>query len=123
MGLLSKIATFFISKILRLPPTISTVGADVLIEEAVTKAPIKTETISEITTYRKYISMIAYDNPKRQFYALTYEDNDEDREEELVQALIEFFNSEGFVFASDYGYSQDEASGNPIYPEIEVNYL
>lgn len=130
MGLFAKIASFIIHKILRLPDTVSTVGADLLINEAVAKAaPIvaasaKTEDIPIETDWtRKYISMIAYDNPNRQFYALTFEDNDVDREQELVQALVEFFGSEGFVFSSDYGYSSDSGKGSPIFPDIEVSYL
>lgn len=77
--------------------------------------------------FRHYLSALAYCGGKKiQFYALTFDVNDLDREEELFNAIIEeTFDSCGNW--DDTGYEITESnegmdSGNS-YPEIEVGRL
>lgn len=73
---------------------------------------------------RKFVAGLVYCHGKKQsYYALTYEDNDTDREQELLDA-IESETSDHCSSLRDYhGYSQDAVEKEDpehIYPDIEV---
>jgi len=77
--------------------------------------------------HRKFIGTQKYGGSNRQFFALTFEQNDTDREAELLGALDDFLNNTGFVeSAGDTGYSDqivEAPDTNYIYDSIQVGQL
>lgn len=77
---------------------------------------------------RKFIGTTKYKGNPRQFFALTYEANDEDREIELLEALNQFLNEEYVDAAGNTGYADDfvdatEVDEGFIFPNIQVGDL
>lgn len=77
---------------------------------------------------RKFIGTQKYKGNSRQFFALTYESNDIDRESELLQTLDGFLNDEYVKSASNTGYSDDIIESNEvqtefIFPNVQVGEL
>jgi len=76
--------------------------------------------------HRKFIGTAKYQNKPRQWFAVTYEANDIDRETELLRGLKQHLN-EHFVDATgDTGYSDqvtETFDPNYVYPSIQVGEL
>jgi len=79
--------------------------------------------------YQKFIGTQKYRGNPRQFYAITFEKNDIDREEELLDALDDYLGRRGYIDgAGNTGYASDkikrpDISFNAIYPKIETGEL
>ena len=77
---------------------------------------------------RKFIGTQKYKDNPRQFFAVTYEKNDIDRESELLIALGKLLNENYVQSAGDTGYSIDSVEprdvlGEAIFPNIQVGKL
>jgi len=77
---------------------------------------------------RKYVSGIFYcQGGKMSHYALTFEDNDIDRSQYLINELEEEFSDRCSEMRDYFGYSeqdtQDIPNDNQIYPNVEVGTL
>jgi alkylated DNA nucleotide flippase Atl1 len=78
--------------------------------------------------HRKFIGTQKYKGNPRQFFALTYERNDIDRETELLDELDGFLNAEYVQSAGNTGYADDiidesQTQDEFIFPSIQVGYL
>ena len=75
---------------------------------------------------QKFVSGLFYcGGEKRQFFAQTFEQNNEDREPELLDRLEESFQNCSDI-RENFGYSDDFVARDVIgaqYPEIEVGEL
>jgi len=81
---------------------------------------------ADLIAIRHYVSTLHYCNGKqRQWYALTWTDEEVDLEAELVAAINAEAESSCSAARADNGYSQEEFEdlGDPKYPEIEVGML
>lgn len=82
----------------------------------------------ELDARRKFVSGLFYcGGKKRQFFALTIEQNTTDRESELIEAMESAFGNCSDMRAN-HGYSDDIFTGSQIpdsqiYPNIEVGEL
>jgi len=77
---------------------------------------------------RKFVSGLFYcSGRKRQFFALTFEANNRDREEELVQFLEDEIASDCSELRENHGYSDesgfDSETSVPRYPDIQGGEL
>lgn len=84
------------------------------------------ERLDEPEFIRKFVSGLFYcGGKKRQFFAVTYEEDDADRELELLQFLEETYRNCSDM-RSNHGYSEDfESPDNEshIWPNIETGEL
>ena len=95
-------------------------------DEPDTDKPPKGAIIDEFR--RKFIGTQKYRGNPRQFFAITYENNDVDREVELIDALDRFLNKNYVDATGNTGYADDivspfEVERNFIYPSIQVGEL
>lgn len=84
------------------------------------------EELTQLDFNRKFISGLFYcGGNKRQFYALTFEQNDTDREDELLQVLEATFTNCSDM-REDHGYSTDrvdKSEVSAIFPDVETGEL
>jgi hypothetical protein len=76
---------------------------------------------------RKFVAGLVYcGGKKRQVFAITFEEDDTDREEELLDAIEQDLSRECSPIRENRGYSeepgQSPGSGSAIWPEIEVGF-
>lgn len=84
--------------------------------------------LDEEEFHRKFIGTGKSGSSSRQFFAVTFEANDIDRENELVERLIEFVNENFLDIAGTTGYADDTIDTRDIdlnftYPSIQVGVL
>ena len=76
------------------------------------------------TLTRKFVAALLYCGGKKQtYFALTFEDNDQDREQELLNAISEQTSSFCSEIRDSFGYSEESGfplDSSPEYPEIEI---
>lgn len=80
------------------------------------------------TFRRKFVSGLFYCNgKKRQFFAITFEDDDISREEELIRFLENEIASDCSELRENHGYSDqsgfEDTESIPRYPEIDGGEL
>lgn len=78
--------------------------------------------------HRKFIGTQKYGKDTRQFFALTFEENEIDREGDLLDALRDFLNTNYLDAAGDTGYSdqivpQADVQEQFRFPSIQVDEL
>lgn len=82
------------------------------------------ESPSETNYVRKFIAAILYcSNKKVTYYGITYEDNYNDREQELLNAIEHETSGRCSEIRYNHGYSESDGYSDdegPEYPDIEV---
>lgn len=88
------------------------------------KTLLTEEELEEEPYQRKFVSGLLYcSGNKKVAYAYTFENNNTDREQELLTTIENELGDSCSNLRDNHGYSQDESDPNgsdPIYPDIEV---
>ena len=90
-------------------------------------AVIEPEPDTEGDYTRKFVSGLVYcGGIKRTVFAVTFDLEDQDLEDELLQAIESETSSQCSEIRENFGYSEetgfDLSPGNPEYPEITVGF-
>lgn len=115
----------FLDKIIRFFEEFTSGGIDEAQDE--TDGFRDTSGFDDVSYIRKYVSGLLYCNGQKvNYYALTFEGNNIDREQELLNEIESETSETCSQMRRNHGYSEEEGysdSDTPQYPKIEVGTL